>query len=116
MKGSQYGWRVKLMKATEIILKADSYSGGACEVKFNESGWELINDTRNCKDGYLHITNDAPEEITEKLCEILIKYLYQHEAGMPGLGATPQSKYLSGYSIEEMEKIGNNGKRAFYNR
>lgn len=105
------------MKSAEITLKADSYFGGTCEVKFDENGWELINDTRNGKDGYLHVADNAPEEITEKLCKNLIKYIYQHEAGIfPGLGATPQSKYLSGYSVEEKEKIGNNGKRAFYNR
>lgn len=104
------------MKATEIILRADSYFGGDCKIKFTETGWEVLEDTRKVKEGYLHIDEDSPEEISEKVCETLIKYFYQHISELPGIGATPQTKYLYMYSREERERIGNNGKRAFYNR
>lgn len=100
----------------EVVLTAYSYFGGRCEVKFTESGYEVLCDTRKCKDGYLHVSDGAPEAVTPAVAEQLIKYFYNHKAELPGLGATPQSKYLAGYTLAQREAIGNGGKRAYYNR
>lgn len=103
------------MKSREIILKGYSYFGGCCLIKFTESGWEVLEDSREVKDGYLHVDDESPEEISEKVCETLIKYFYQHDMELPGIGSTPQEKYLRNYTREEREKIGNNMGKVFYN-
>jgi hypothetical protein len=113
------------------ILKAcgDSFEygvdGGECIIEFTETGYNIIKDTRathkidflneEFKGGYLHICEESAEEITEACRNQIIKYFYNHDKLLPGLGATVTERYFKGLTREEAEKIGNEGKKAFYN-
>jgi hypothetical protein len=44
----------------------------------------------------------------------MIKYLFNHDRNLPGIGAPPQWRYFKGLKTEDMERIGNDGKKAFY--
>jgi len=102
---------------TTTILRATSYFGGHCLVSFSETGFEVIEDTRDYKDGYLHIFENSATAITDACRNQIIKYFYNHrsfDVNSPGIGATPQHQYFSNLSIEEMENIGNNNKKCFY--
>ena len=87
-------------------------------VEFTESGWRVIKDNRPLDyklNGYLHIEDGvSSEEITDEVRDQIISYYYTHPRNLPGIGATPQAQYMSGVSIDERERIGNNSKRAFY--
>lgn len=87
-------------------------------VEFTESGYRVTKDNRPtgyniC--GYLHIEDGvSADEITDAVRDQIIKYYFSHPQNLPGIGATPQTQYMSGLSLEERERIGNSGKRAFY--
>ncbi len=98
------------------VLEACSQFGGCCRVKFTENGWECLEDNRDCKDGYLHISNDSADAITEPVRNQIVRYFYQHDKGLPGIGATAQQQYFIGLSREDMERIGAGGEVAYYNR
>jgi hypothetical protein len=101
-------------KKTSTILKAYSYFGGNAEVEIHEKGWGLLSDTREVKDGYLHIFDGSAEEITDACRDMMIRYFFRHGSDMPGLGATPQQRYFSALSIEDIQIIGNEGCKAYY--
>jgi hypothetical protein len=84
-------------------------------VEFTESGWAVIEDSREVKVGYLHITEDSAEAITDACRDTMIRYFYQHDENTPGIGATPQKKYWGDLTREDLERIGNSGKRGYYN-
>lgn len=71
------------------------------------------------KDGYLHLDAAAPggipDDLTEPVKIQLMRYLYKHHPDLPGLGGTPQAKYFSGYSLDDVERLGNDGERGYYN-
>lgn len=94
---------------------------GRIVIEFNEAGWHIVEDSRSSDHigGYLHIGDDSADEITEAVRDNIIKYMYQADRinspqHLPGVGATPQHKYMKGLSIDDLEAIGNDGKRAFY--
>lgn len=93
--------------ANELILNAGDQYGNSCTVKFTEHGWEVLDRTEKKSLGYLHVDFDSPKNVTSGVCESLIRYSYCHEEGLPGLGGTPQQKYLYNYSAEDRERIGN---------
>ncbi len=99
----------------KTVLKAESYFGGECIIEFNETGFEIIKDDRQCKDGYLHIINESANEITEACRNQIVQYFYNHSREAPGIGATATDRYFKGLTRDEAEKIGNEGKKAFYN-
>ncbi len=96
------------------ILKATSYFGGSCLVEITETGWRVLIDDRNTKDGWLHICDLSAPAITEACRDQLLKYMYIPCTSVPGVGASPQRQYLAGMSLAERERIGNDGKRAYY--
>ena len=106
-------------KANEITLIALSYFGGKAVIKFTEGGWDVLSDDRKVKDGYLHLDAAAPggipDDLTEPVKIQLMRYLYKHHPDLPGLGVTPQAKYFSGYSLDDVERLGNDGERGYYN-
>lgn len=103
-----------MTKATQITLTAHSYFGGECVVRITESGYDVISDTRTVSDGYLHLDDNSPEQITDALRDSMLRYFFNHPLNStPGIGATPQ-KYFRGLSILEREQIGNNGQRGTY--
>ena len=87
-------------------------------IEFTEDGWQVIEDTRKPDDkltGYLHWYEDiSANEITDAVRDQIIKYYYNHPRNLPGVGATPQKRYMQGLSIEERERIGNGGDAAYY--
>lgn len=102
------------MQESTITLTAQSYFGGIMTVRFDESGWQIVADTRKVSDGYLHIDDTSPADITRALRDTLIRYLYSHGPDMPGLGRTVQVRYFAGLSLAEREAIGNNGRHGVY--
>lgn len=115
---------------TSTILKAEHFEKGVnyeCIVRFTEHGYDILVDTipthrieflnkEKKAVAYLHIYEDSAEEITESCRNQIIKYLYQHDNDlMPGIGATVTERYFKGLTRYEAEKIGNDGKKAFYN-
>ena len=106
-------------KANEITLVALSCSGGKAVVKFTERGWDVLSDDRKVKDGYLHLDAAAPggipDDLTEPVKIQLMRYLYKHHHDLPGLGVPPQAKYFRGYSLADLERLGNDGERGYYN-
>jgi hypothetical protein len=106
--------------ASEITLRAYNYEGQSATVKFDEEGFKILEDNRECKTGYLHIYDDlpTPDKISDKLLNVLLQYRYKKVDFLgenpPPLGATVLNKYFKHLSLEEMEKIGNDGKKAFY--
>lgn len=102
---------------------------GRIVMEFDASGWRIVEDTRSTDSigGYLHIGrmedgDVSADEITEAVRNNMIKYYYYHgrivfnnPQRLPALGATPLSKYMDDLSYEEMQQIGNGGKRAIYN-
>nr|DAF38622.1 MAG TPA: hypothetical protein [Caudoviricetes sp.] len=106
-------------KANEITLVALSCSGGKAVVKFTERGWDVLSDDRKVKDGYLHLDAAAPggipDDLTEPVKIQLMRYLYKHHHDLPGLGVPPQAKYFRGYSLDDLERLGNDGERGYYN-
>jgi hypothetical protein len=73
------------MKETSTRLYAYPLFGtGRIVVEFDESGWRVVEDTRSddCIGGYLHIGDReqgdiSADEITEKVRDNIIKYMYQ---------------------------------------
>lgn len=94
---------------SEIVLEARSDLGGACVIRFNETGYEVLSDDRQSRDCYLHLSDDIPEAITTACRDQLIKYLCNHPITLPGLGATPQ-RFFSGLTTADIERIGGGGK------
>lgn len=90
------------------------WQGGGCRVEFSESGWTVLEDTRDINLGYLHCYDDSAEEITDDCRNQIIRYIFAHQKGLPGVGATPQHRYFRGLNTADIERIGNDGKRAFY--
>lgn len=107
-------------KANEITLIAMSYFGGKAVVKFSEDGWEVVSDDRKAQDGYLHLDASAPggipDDLTEPVKIQLMRYLYKHHHDLPGLGVPPQIKYFRGYSLDDVERLGNDGEHGYYNQ
>ena len=112
------------------IVKAEYFEKGLnyeYVIEFTENGYNILKDTipthrieRLNKDkkavSYLHICEESAEEITETCRNQILKYLYTHDNDMtPGLGATVIERYFKGLSRAEAEKIGNEGKKAYYN-
>lgn len=109
---------VPVKVSDRTILKAvDFYQGkiGEYVVEFSETGYKVISDTRQWSGGYLHICEESAAAITEACRDQIVKYMFKHESGLPGLGATPQHRYFKGLTTEDVEKIGNDGKKAYYN-
>ena len=101
------------MVANETTLEA--IYGGSCVVKFSESGYEVISDTRSVKVGYLHITDESAADITDECRNQIITYMFSHPDNMPGIGQTTMEQYFAGLTKADVAAIGNNGKKAFYN-
>ncbi len=103
-------------KSTSTRLIAYSLFGGQAVVEFTEQGWELIEDTREVKVGYLHIEDgvSAPA-ITDAVRNNMIAYFFSHPEGTPGIGATPQKQYWTGLNTRDLEQIGNQSKQGYYN-
>jgi len=101
---------------------------GRIVVEFDESGWNIIEDTRSegSIGGYLHIGQNedgdiSADAVTDQVRDSIIRYSYyinsiafNNPKNLPGIGASPQTQYMSGLSIAEREEIGNKGQRAFY--
>ena len=114
---------------TSTMLKAIDFNNGKsgeCVIEFTETGYNVIHDTRTVhrvdfldkeyKEGYLHICEESADEITEACRNQIIIYFYNHDNNLlPGIGATVTECYFEGITIKEAEKIGNNGKKAYYN-
>lgn len=62
-------------------------------VHFTEDGWEVIKIGNRASHGYLQVDDDSPDHITNDLKKILVEFWGREPDGMPGLGATPQTKY-----------------------
>ena len=107
-------------KANEITLIAMSYFGGKAVVKFSEDGWDVVSDDRKAQDRYLHLDASAPggipDDLTEPVKIQLMRYLYKHHHDLPGLGVPPQIKYFRGYSLDDVERLGNDGEHGYYNQ
>ena len=102
------------MKANTTTLEA-TYGNDSCIVMFTESGYEVVSDARKVKVGYLHINDDSSESITDECRNQIAKYMFNHPDNMPGLGRTAMEKYFVGLTKADVEAIGNDGKKAFYN-
>lgn len=89
--------------ASEITLVAWSYFAGECVVKIDESGYQILSDTREEKDGYLHTTATTPTVITDALMTQLIKY--HKMSGVVGFGATVFKAFFSKLSQKEVAAI-----------
>lgn len=113
---------MKKSKVTQLGSQPRARLGGAYQpiiiIEFTEDNWTVVEDTRSPDDnlrGYLHWYEDiSAEEITDKVRDQIIKYYYNHPDNLPGVGATPQKRYMKGLSIEERERIGNSGNPAWY--
>ncbi len=107
-------------QSISTILEARSRFGGSCRVEFTETGYTVISDDRKVKVGYLHVCDDSPETITEACRDQIIRYFFRpirfdkSADSLPTLGATTQRRYFAGLSIQDIERIGNNGERGFY--
>lgn len=112
------GDRSKMVKAASTVLMADETriigQDEICIVEFNETGFKVVQDTRRVKVGYLHICDLSAGEITDACRDQIIKYLFNHPAGLPGVGKTPQHKYFAGLKTVDVERIGNEGKNGYY--
>jgi hypothetical protein len=109
----------------ETILTANEDKGEWVSIKFDETGWEIVEDTRKDKgksSGYLHcyfnsalVVPVSARAVTEAVRDQMIKYYYNHDIwSLPGIGATPQRRYFRDLTTEEREAIGNNGKKCYY--
>ena len=99
---------------TTTVLKAYSHFGGFCLMRFTEDEFSVLSDCRKGKDGYLHVFEDSAVAITDRVRNVIIKYFYNHDRGLPGIGATPQDKYFKGLTREQLEDIGNGGAKGYY--
>lgn len=82
--------------ARNIVLTAHSPFGeGHTTIWFYEGGWEVIENTipKGGVQGYLHVDDSSPDFITDELAQTLREYWAYFDPELPGLGATPQSKY-----------------------
>lgn len=105
-------------QASEVTFSAEDHVGGRCRIKFSEEGYTVLEFSPKSVLGgvndYLHVGEGAPEEITEACRNQIIKYFFNHPDSFPGVGASIQTAYFLGLTTEEMERIGNNGERAYY--
>lgn len=87
-------------------------------IEFTEDGWRVLKDNRPtgynvC--GYLHVIEGvSAEAVTDAVRDQIIRYYYNHPKNLPGIGATPQTQYMNGLTIEDRERIGNDGALSFY--
>ena len=106
-------------KSPSTILRADGYSrdgaAEACVIEFSERGYTVLSDTRRLKVGYLHICDESAGEISERCRDQIIRYMFSHPDGLPGIGRTTQKQYFAGLSTADVERIGNEGRKAYYN-
>lgn len=103
------------MKQTSTKLTSYCYFGGKAVIEFTESGFFVIEDSRESKTGYLHFDENSAGEITDAVRDQIIRYTVTHPQDLPGVGVTAQQKYFSGLTIKDIEQIGNDGKRVFWN-
>lgn len=118
------------MSETSTILVSHPYpptnsfefeNGEPCQiaVEFSEEGWRVLKDNRPTgykPTGYLHVNDMSAESITDEVRDEIVKYYYQHPKNLPGIGATPQRQYMRGLSIDDRERIGNDGRSSLYAR
>lgn len=95
------------MKATSTVLTAYGYKYGKCVIEFTEKGYNVIEDNRDIKVGYLHVYENegSANEITDLVRDQIIKYFYNHDIDLPGIGSTPQKLYMQGLTLSDREKI-----------
>ncbi len=110
-------------KSPSTILKADGSvndsaesAGEICTIEFTEQGYNVISDARRIKIGYLHICEESADQVTDACRDQIVNYLFNHPQDLPGVGKTPQKQYFAGLSTADTERIGNKGKKAYYNQ
>ena len=110
-------------KSSSTILKADGSvndsaesAGEICTVEFTEQGYKVISDARRVKIGYLHICDESAESVTDACRDQIINYLFNYPQDLPGVGKTPQKQYFAGLTTVDIERIGNKGKKGYYNQ
>lgn len=102
-----------------LILAAENMvNQDYIEIEFSPAGWRILKDERKDKNdvfcGYLMDTEDAPQTADPAACESLIKYFFDHPKTLPGVGEFVQKRYLKNYSIQDRERIGNDGEEGLY--
>lgn len=102
------------MTTNTTTLEAYGHRNGICKVAFSETGYEVVSDDRDIKIGYLHVTEESSESITDACRNQIIAYMFNHPDKMPGIGQTTMEKYFAGLTKADVEFIGNEGKKAFY--
>jgi len=110
-------------KSSTTILKAigapRDYRGGPLEevvIEFTEQGYEVLSgDPRRIKTAYYHLCDESADEITDACRDQIVKYLFGHSMDLPGIGRPVQWQYFAGLSTADVERIGNEGKKAYYN-
>lgn len=93
-------------------------------IRFDEQGYEVIEDTvpryihsfskGHFNGGYLHISDESAPVITDACRDQIVRYMFNRPRNLPGLGATPQHRYFQDLTTEDIERIGNDGKRSYY--
>ena len=106
-------------KSSTTTLKAWRYSrNGAAEayvVEFSEHGYRVVSDDRKNQVSYLHLCDASADKITDACRNKIIKYMFDHPDNLPGIGKTAQHKYFGGLTATDIERIGNGGRKAYYN-
>lgn len=103
-----------ILKANGSIRNSAESAGEVCIVEFTEQGYNVISDARRVKVGYLHICEESAKEISDACRDQIINYLFNHPRDLPGVGKTPQNQYFVGLSTDDLERIGNKGKKGYY--
>lgn len=110
-------------KSPSTILKAigtpRDYRGGPLEevvIEFTERGYTILSgDPHKIRPTYFHTCDESAPEITDACRDQIVKYLFKHSMDLPGIGRPVQWQYFAGLTSADVERIGNDGKKGFYN-